>query len=173
LNKAIYPLVAALIAVGCATAQDTKPAGADAKAAPAKGDCTPPPKTLVVKDLEKGTGEVVGVRSAVLVGYTGWLYDPCAKDHKGEKFDSSDGRPAPFGLMVGAGRVIKGWDEGLVGMQKGGKRLLVIPPDKAYGDKAKGKIPANSTLVFEVTLVDIAFTPPAPGAPAAAQPPKK
>jgi len=172
LNKAIYPLVSALVAVGCATAQDVKPATAGAKAAPAKGDCTPPPKTLVVKDLEKGSGDVVVVRSAVLVGYTGWLYDPCAKDHKGEKFDSSDGRPTPFGFMVGAGRVIKGWDEGLVGMQKGGKRLLVIPPDKAYGDKDKGKIPANSTLVFEVALVDIAFTPPPAGTPAP-QPPKK
>ena len=173
MKKAFYPLVAALLAVGCATAQDTKPPKADAKAAPAgKGDCTPPPKTLVVKDLEKGSGDAVVFRSAVLVGYTGWLYDACAPEHKGEKFDSSEGRPTPFGFMVGAGRVIKGWDEGLVGMQKGGKRLLVIPPDKAYGDKDRGKIPANSTLVFEVALVDIPFMPPPAGA-APAQPAKK
>jgi FKBP-type peptidyl-prolyl cis-trans isomerase len=174
LNKAIYPLVAALFAVGGAGAPGPKPAGnADAKpSASAKGDCTPPPKDLVVKDLEKGSGtETVVFRSAILVGYTGWLYDPCAKDHKGEKFDSSEGRPTPFGFMVGAGRVIKGWEEGLVGMHKGGKRLLVIPPDKAYGEKGKGPIPPNSTLVFEVALVDIAFTPPQAGA-APAQPPK-
>ena len=164
MNKAIYPLVAAMLAVGCATAQDAKPA---------KGDCTPAPKELVVKDLEKGTGDPVVVRSAVLVGYTGWFYDACAKDHKGEKFDSSEGRPTPFGFVVGAGRVIKGWDEGLVGMQKGGKRLLVIPPDKAYGEKGRGKIPPNSTLLFEVALVDVPFMPPPVGAAAPAQPPKK
>ena len=184
-KAAIYPLAAALFAVGCATAQDTKPAAkADAKpAASAKGECTPAPKDLVIKDLEKGSGtETVVFRSAILVGYTGWLYDACAKDHKGEKFDSSENRPTPFGFVVGAGRVIKGWEEGLIGMHKGGKRLLVIPPDKAYGEKGKGPIPANSTLVFEVALVDIAFTPPPAGAapaqppksaPAPAQPPKK
>ena len=149
-----YLLLAAVtsLAIGCATAQDR---------------CAPAPKELVVKDIEKGKGEVVAFRSAVLVGYTGWLYDGCAKDLKGEKFDSSDGRPAPFGLMVGAGRVIKGWDEGLIGMQKGGKRLLVIPPDKAYGARSPSpKIPANSTLVFEVALVDVVASPPAaPAAP--------
>ena len=163
-----YLVLAAVtsLAIGCATAQDNKPA--EKKAAPAAAAaCEPAPKELVVKDLQKGSGEVVAFRSAVLVGYTGWLYDGCAKDLKGEKFDSSDGRPAPFGLMVGAGRVIKGWDEGLIGMQKGGKRLLVIPPDKAYGARSPSpKIPANSTLVFEVALVDIVASPPAaPAAP--------
>ena len=91
---------------------------------------------------------------AVLVGYTGWVYDGCKPDLKGEQFDSSEGRRTPFGLMIGAGRVIKGWDEGLVGMREGGKRLLVIPPDKAYGERSPTpKIPPNSTLVFEVNLV--------------------
>lgn len=165
MNKTIYPLVAALFAVGCATAQETRPAAAD------KAGCTPPPTKLVVNDIKKGTGDPVQFRSAVLVGYTGWLYDPCAKDHRGQKFDSSENRPAPFGLMVGAGRVIKGWDEGLIGMQKGGKRELVIPPDKAYGPNGKGPIPANSTLVFEIDLVEIISQPPAAGAAPAA--PKK
>ena len=163
-----YLVLAAVtsLAIGCATAQDNKPAEKKAPAAAAAA-CEPAPKELVVKDLQKGTGEVVAFRSAVLVGYTGWLYDGCAKDLKGEKFDSSDGRPAPFGLMVGAGRVIKGWDEGLIGMQKGGKRLLVIPPDKAYGARSPSpKIPPNSTLVFEVALVDVVASPPAaPAAP--------
>ena len=149
MKKAIYPLAAALLAVGCATAQDTKPA-ADAKAG-----CTPAPADLVVKDLKKGTGDPVQPRTAVLVGYTGWFYDPCAKDHKGEKFDSSEGRATPLGLIVGSGRVIQGWDEGLVGMQEGGKRELVIPANKAYGEKGRGKIPPNSPLVFEVELVKI------------------
>ena len=165
MKKAIYPLIAAFLAVGCATAQDTKPAAA------AKPGCAPPPRDLVLKDLEKGTGDPVTMRSAVLVGYTGWLYDNCATDHKGEKFDSSENRPAPFGFVVGAGRVIKGWDEGLVGMQKGGKRLLVIPPEKAYGPGGKGKIPPDSTLVFEVSLVEI-LSRPQPTIPATEAPKK-
>lgn len=160
-------LAAALVA-GCATAAtDTK----TATAAPAKPECAPPPKQLVTKDLQKGEGEAVQFRTAVLVGYTGWVYDECAKDHKGVMFDTSDGRPTPFGLVVGAGRVIKGWDEGLIGMQKGGKRLLVIPPDKAYGERSPSpKIPPNSTLVFEVSLVQVIGTPPA--AQPVAPPPK-
>ena len=166
--------VAGLLA-GCATAPDPAPRPSVAAAPPpaaaapaARSGCQPPPKELVVKDLEKGTGEVVQFRTAVLVGYTGWVYDGCAADLKGEKFDSSEGRPTPFGLMVGAGRVIKGWDEGLIGMQKGGKRLLVIPAEKAYGARSPTpKIPPNSPLVFEVLLVDIvgAAPPPKPAAP--------
>lgn len=166
--KSIHAIVAvATLTLGCASAQDSKPAanmkpGAPTAAA-AKAGCAPAPKELVVKDIEKGNGdETVAFRSAVLVGYTGWIYDGCAKDLKGEKFDSSDGRPAPFGLVVGAGKVIKGWDEGLIGMKKEGKRLLVIPPDKAYGERSPSpKIPANSTLVFEVSMVNIIGTPPA------------
>jgi FKBP-type peptidyl-prolyl cis-trans isomerase FkpA len=171
--KNILSLAAtAILAIGCATGQDASPpksAAAPAPAAPARrASCEPPPKDLVVKDLEKGSGEVVQFRTAVLVGYTGWLYDGCAADLKGEKFDSSDGRPTPFGLVVGAGRVIKGWDEGLIGMQKGGKRQLVIPAEKAYGARSPSpKIPANSTLVFDIALVDIVASPPPPKAPAA------
>ncbi|MDQ3025780.1 MAG: FKBP-type peptidyl-prolyl cis-trans isomerase [Pseudomonadota bacterium] len=166
--KNIFALAAVgTLAIGCATAQEKSATPAPAAAAPSStASCPAPPKDLVVKDLQKGTGEVVAFRTAVLVGYTGWVYDGCAQDLKGEKFDSSEGRATPFGLMVGAGRVIKGWDEGLIGMQTGGKRLLVIPPEKAYGARSPTpKIPPNSTLVFEVTLVDIAASPtPAPPA---------
>jgi FKBP-type peptidyl-prolyl cis-trans isomerase len=142
-------------------AQDAKPAAA---AAPKPACAAPkaPPKDLVKKDLAPGTGRETKFRTAVVVHYTGWLYDGCAADLKGAEFDSSRGRPTPFGFMVGAGRVIKGWDEGVIGMKEtGAKRLLVIPPDKAYGDKsvAGGKIPANSTLVFEVETINFAFYP--------------
>jgi FKBP-type peptidyl-prolyl cis-trans isomerase len=134
---------------------------APACAQDAKKDCAPPPKELVKKDLAPGEGELVQFRTAALVGYTGWLYDGCAKDLKGEQFDTSDGRVTPFGLVVGAGKVIKGWDEGLIGMQKGGKRLLVIPPDKGYGASSPTpKIPPNSTLVFEVSIIKILSGPP-------------
>ena len=85
-----------------------------------------------------------------------------AESGRPASFDSSVGR-GPFSFRVGAGRVIMGWDEGLVGMKEGGKRLLVIPPDKAYGERSPTpKIPPNSTLVFEVDLAKIIQQPPPP-----------
>ena len=148
MKQLLSVLSAALFAAAASTAyaQDTKAATcADPKA---------PPKEIVVKDTEPGTGRAVKFRTAVLVGYTGWLYDGCAPDFKGAQFDSSVGRAAPFGFMVGAGRVIKGWDEGLIGMkEKGSTRVLIIPPDKAYGAEGRpGKIPPNATLVFEIFM---------------------
>jgi FKBP-type peptidyl-prolyl cis-trans isomerase len=142
-----------------ANAQDAKTAPA---ASPNKSGCATPPAVLVKSDLATGTGRDIKPRTAILVGYTGWLYDGCAKDLKGEKFDSSVGRPTAFGFMVGAGRVIKGWDEGVVGMkEKGSKRLLIIPPDKAYGaaGAGNGKIPPNATLVFEVEVFQFVHYP--------------
>lgn len=146
---------------GATPAAQAAPAATPAE--PKKAECPPPPKELVVKDITPGTGQEVRFRSAVLVGYTGWVYDGCAPDFKGKEFDSSRDRPTPFGLTVGAGRVIKGWDEGLIGMKEKGKRLLVIPPDKAYGARSPTPaIPANSTLVFEVDLVQIIYQPGEP-----------
>ena len=155
-----YAFAAALFAVstlGCAYAQ------------PAKGsDCKPPPKELVVKEVQEGKGDAAMFKSGVLVNYTGWFYDGCAKDFKGEQFDTSQGRVTPLGFLVGTGRVIKGWDEGVLGMKTGGKRMLIIPPDKAYGEKGagNGKIPPNATLVFDVELVAIPAPPPAPASSA-------
>ena len=92
----------------------------------------------------------------VVVHYTGWLYDPAAPDGHGKKFDSSVDRNVPFGFLLGSGKVIKGWDEGVAGMKVGGKRTLVIPPQKAYGDKgAGGVIPPNATLLFDVELLEV------------------
>jgi len=151
--KSILAIVfaASLALFGCA---EEKP-----KPAPVVA-CKPAPTELETKDLEPGTGDAVRFRSAVLVSYTGWLYDGCAKDLKGTEFDSSAGRATPFGFIVGAGRVIRGWDEGVIGMKEGGKRLLVIPPDKAYGAAgAAPKIPPGATLVFEVQVVKILQQP--------------
>ena len=121
----------------------------------ARRDCAPPPTELVIRDIEPGAGDTARFRSPVLVNYKGWLYDGCAADFKGALFDEST--TMPLSVMVGVGRVIKGWDEGLVGMKEGGKRLLIIPPDKGYGSQAApgGRIPPNSTLVFEVNLAKI------------------
>ena len=157
MNKLVLALAGATLAAGCAQTPESKSA-----AAPATTACKAAPRELEVRDLEPGKGEDrVRFRTAVLVSYTGWLYDGCKADLKGAQFDSNRGQPVPFSLLVGTGKVIKGWDEGLMGMKAGGKRLLVIPPDKGYGTREiPGKIPANSTLVFEVELVDIAYQPP-------------
>jgi FKBP-type peptidyl-prolyl cis-trans isomerase len=103
---------------------------------------------LTYEDLQVGTGATAQTGDTVSVNYTGWLAD-------GTEFDSSLDRGQTFDFTVGAGNVIVGWDEGLVGMKVGGIRLLVIPPSLGYGATANGPIPANSTLTFEVQLVAI------------------
>jgi FKBP-type peptidyl-prolyl cis-trans isomerase FkpA len=111
---------------------------------------------LVKKDVKVGEGKLAENRKAVLVGYTGWLYDPKAPDMKGEQFDSSVGRVTPFGFIIGAGRVIKGWDQGIPGMREGGKRTLIIPPELGYGARGSApKIPPNAALVFDVELIKV------------------
>jgi FKBP-type peptidyl-prolyl cis-trans isomerase FkpA len=90
----------------------------------------------------------------VTVHYTGWLHDPEAADRRGRKFDSSKDRGQPFAFHLGAGQVIRGWDEGVQGMKIGGSRKLTIPADLGYGPRgAGGVIPPNATLVFEVELL--------------------
>jgi FKBP-type peptidyl-prolyl cis-trans isomerase len=156
LKKLLALAFVASVAAGCAAPEEKAPPPVAAKPA-----CAPPPAELVTKDLAPGSGREVKFRSAVMASYTGWLYDGCAPDLKGKKFDSSYDRNAPFAFMVGAGRVIKGWDEGMMGMKEKGKRLLIIPPGKAYGEKGVGDglIPPNSTLVFEVELFQIVYQP--------------
>jgi len=107
-------------------------------------------------DEKQGNGQEAVAGKAVLVHYTGWLYDPAVPDGRGAKFDSSRDRQLPFGFVLGAGRVIKGWDEGVAGMKVGGKRTLVIPPEMGYGSRgAGGVIPPNATLLFDVELVEV------------------
>ena len=160
MKKLVLALAGAVLAAGCAQTPDKPAAAAPAAAAPARPACVAAPNELEMKDLEVGTGDIARFRTAVLVHYTGWVFDGCKADRKGEEFDTSVGKPVPFSVMVGVGRVIKGWDEGLVGMKDGGKRLLVIPPDKAYGERSPTpKIPPNSALVFEVQLVKIIAQP--------------
>jgi FKBP-type peptidyl-prolyl cis-trans isomerase FkpA len=105
-------------------------------------------------DIQTGAGAEAANGNAVTVNYTGWLYDPSKPDQKGTQFDSSTGR-GPFTFTLGRGQVIQGWDQGVAGMKVGGKRRLVIPPGLGYGSRANGPIPANSTLVFDVELLDV------------------
>jgi FKBP-type peptidyl-prolyl cis-trans isomerase len=107
-------------------------------------------------DIKTGTGPAIQKGQTAVVHYTGWLYDEKAPEKKGRKFDSSRDRNQPFDFELGAGMVIQGWDEGVEGMQVGGQRRLVIPPEKGYGAQgAGGVIPPNATLVFDVELVGI------------------
>jgi FKBP-type peptidyl-prolyl cis-trans isomerase len=100
-------------------------------------------------DQAVGTGDVAVAGKTVSVHYTGWL-------ENGKKFDSSVDRGQPFSFPLGAGRVIKGWDEGVQGMKVGGKRKLTIPSDLGYGSRgAGGVIPPNATLIFDVELLGI------------------
>jgi FKBP-type peptidyl-prolyl cis-trans isomerase len=108
---------------------------------------------LTVKKLKNGYGRAAVDGDYVSVHYTGWLYDQASEDGRGAKFDSSVDRGQEFEFPLGAGRVIRGWDEGVVGMLIGEKRELKIAPELAYGDRGAGAvIPPGATLIFEVEL---------------------
>ena len=131
INWQIITFAVMLIAVSCSKEKQTMNNG------------------LVIEDIKIGDGQEVEKFNIVTVNYTGLL-------ENGTKFDSSlnPGR-TPFRFTVGAGQVIKGWDDGLMGMKVGGKRKLTIPPELGYGSRDNGPIPANSTLIFEIDLLGI------------------
>jgi len=107
-------------------------------------------------DVKIGTGNEATPDKMVSVHYTGWLFDKFAVDNKGKKFDSSRDRPGNFTFPLGAGRVIKGWDQGVQGMKVGGQRTLIIPSSMGYGTRGAGNIiPPNATLIFDVELMEI------------------
>lgn len=108
-------------------------------------------------DVVVGEGAEAGTGSGVEVHYDGWLYDPATPDHHGEKFDSSRERGRPFRFRIGAGTVIKGWDQGVAGMKVGGQRELIIPAALGYGERGAGGgvIPPGAALVFDVELLQI------------------
>ena len=111
------------------------------------------PSGLQYEDTVLGDGDTAVAGKHVSVHYTGWLWED---GELGEKFDSSKDRNDPFGFRLGAGMVIQGWDEGVAGMQVGGHRTLIIPPELGYGKRgAGGVIPPNATLKFEVELLAV------------------
>jgi FKBP-type peptidyl-prolyl cis-trans isomerase FkpA len=160
-NKPIIVVVAVLVVliVGfvVVNATSTKPSAASTGTAAAPAASTPAPiQGLKMTDVKEGSGAEAVTGKTVVVHYTGWLYDENAADHKGTKFDSSRDRGDPFDFPLGAGHVIKGWDQGVAGMKVGGQRTLVIPPEMGYGARgAGGVIPPNATLVFDVELLDV------------------
>ena len=128
--------------------------GSESSAAPTKPEVEvpegPPPGELVVEDLEEGDGTAAAAGDQVTVQYVGVDYET------GEEFDTSYDDPEPFQFALGSGAVIPGWDQGIEGMQEGGRRQLVIPPDLAYGQQGQPPdIAPNATLVFVVDLISV------------------
>ncbi len=117
---------------------------------------TPGVSSMQSVELKAGTGPEIAAGKIAVVHYTGWLYEASAPDSKGKQFDSSRSTGQPFRFPVGRGQVIKGWDQGVLGMKIGESRRLIIPADMAYGDSgAGGVIPPGATLVFDIELVAI------------------
>jgi FKBP-type peptidyl-prolyl cis-trans isomerase FkpA len=143
--RAILPVIIVISALACA---EEKPA----TGAEGMSNVT----SLQITDTTVGNGAPATAGKEVTVHYTGWLYDEKAADHHGKKFDSSRDRAEPFAFRLGAGNVIRGWDQGVADMKVGGKRTLVIPPDLGYGARgAGGAIGPNATLVFDVELLGV------------------
>jgi FKBP-type peptidyl-prolyl cis-trans isomerase len=113
---------------------------------------TPPRGEFSQTDIRVGTGTDATPLRRLTVSYTGWLFDPLRAEQKGTQFDSSAG----FAFTLGVGGVIRGWDQGVVGMKVGGQRRLVLPPELGYGPSGRPPaIPPNSTLVFDIELLDV------------------
>jgi len=106
-------------------------------------------------DVRLGTGAEAVNGSLLTVQYTGWLYDATKVDGKGLQFETSRGQDPAFSFTIGAGQVIAGWDQGLIGMKAFGLRRLVLPPSLAYGSGRNGPIPPNATLVFDIELLNV------------------
>lgn len=145
----VATLALAVLLLGACGSEDAPPEDA---AAPEQVDCDTSEVTtdsgLIIQDIECGTGEEAKTGEAVTVHYVGTLAD-------GTQFDSSRDRNEPFSFPLGAGQVIRGWDEGVVGMKPGGVRKLTIPSDLAYGDAGRPPvIPPKATLIFEIELIE-------------------
>lgn len=130
-----------VLAAGC---------GGDSGTSPSSTSAAPYSQT----DLRLGTGAEATAGRPATVHYTLWLYDAGRAENKGTQIESSVGGQ-PFTFTIGARQVISGWDRGVPGMKVGGQRRLVLPPDLAYGAQANGRIPANSSLVFDIELIAV------------------
>ena len=176
---ALFTAISAVTLNACAATEPAKPAAAPAasakpvavaatsaplpiaNAAPLRlAPNQPLPTTLAqltIIDREPGdpASALTANGSPILVHYTGWLFDATKPDGKGKQFDTSRTRVAPYSFIVGVGKVIKGWDQGVIGMKVNGKRTLIIPANLAYGERERPNIPANSNLIFDIEIINI------------------
>lgn len=162
IRKLLVAVPAILFLAACGEQpSEEAPAATEADAAPPEPAVADAPAAepfeiapgLTARILKAGSGDAAEAGDAVEVHYTGWLFDAAAPDNRGTKFDSSVDRGQRFQFPLGAGRVIKGWDQGVAGMQIGEVRELTIAPEMGYGDRGAGAvIPPGATLVFEVEL---------------------
>ena len=151
-----FALLAVATASGCAPGGDSGNTGEPAAQAAAAAEVIEITPGLTMRKLENGYGRAAVAGDLASVHYTGWLFDETAPDGRGKKFDSSVDRGQEFQFPLGAGRVIRGWDEGVVGMLIGEKRELRIAPELGYGDRGAGSaIPPGATLLFEVELMGL------------------
>jgi peptidylprolyl isomerase len=152
-KKLIGVLIIAVAIVGILVIKDAvkKPTSTDASASTATSSAPQSGKTnakVKIEDITVGEGQEAKSGDTVVMNYKGTLED-------GTQFDSSYDRGEPFTTQIGVGQVIQGWDQGVPGMKVGGKRRLTIPPELGYGAASVGTIPPNSTLIFEVELLEI------------------
>jgi FKBP-type peptidyl-prolyl cis-trans isomerase FkpA len=150
--KRLYSTAALGLALSLGACKRNEAPGAASASAPASADAAPVAMQKI--DTVTGAGKEAVAGATVVVNYTGWLYAPNAEKQHGAQFDSSIGRE-PFSFQLGGGQVIPGWDQGVQGMKVGGKRTLVIPAALGYGEQGAGPIPPNSTLVFDIELLDV------------------
>jgi FKBP-type peptidyl-prolyl cis-trans isomerase FkpA len=153
---AVLPLALALTAATVSLSACKRPAAQEEQAAAPKVFSGRIAQFQTI-DERPGTGALAQSGQEVIVQYTGWFYDEKAANKRGSKFDSSYDHGKPFSFLLGAGRVIRGWDDGVAGMRVGGKRVLMVPPDMAYGREGAGGgvIPPDASLVFEVELLGV------------------
>jgi FKBP-type peptidyl-prolyl cis-trans isomerase len=157
----LFVLLAAVTAWGCTPdgasgKSGDNDAAAGTAAAPSDAEEVEIVSGLTMRKLKNGYGRAAVAGDLASVHYTGWLYDENAADGRGNKFDSSVDRGQPFEFPLGARRVIRGWDEGVVGMLIGEKRELKIAPELGYGSRGAGSaIPPGATLLFEVELLGL------------------
>jgi FKBP-type peptidyl-prolyl cis-trans isomerase FkpA len=139
-SGAVVSLLCATVTAGCGHTTPSTPSD--------------PTATVTVTDLVVGTGPSAAAYNTLVVNYTLWLYDAGQPDGKGAQIETTAGG-APFTFVLGVGRVIPGWDQGLPGMKVGGKRRLVVPPELGYGSAGNGAVPPNATLVFDIDLLGV------------------
>jgi FKBP-type peptidyl-prolyl cis-trans isomerase FkpA len=138
----LFPCLLTLVALACSSAPPP----------PGKSEIT----QLVSVDPKVGEGTEATWGRGVLVHYSGWIYDQKRSQNRGREFDSSRDRNEPLAFTIGSGEVIKGWEEGVNGMKVGGRRVITVPPQLAYGGEGLGElIPPNATLIFDIELIEV------------------